>query len=82
MTCEACEGTGVLVAQGYGFAELPEDWLPVQRCDECGRFDGDEQAACSTVLSGVAAEFRYFTAPDNSEGDPLPGDWAIRMVPT
>lgn len=51
--CGACDGSGVLVDQGYGEADellLPDPpggytWVPVQRCDECQRWASDEDAA-------------------------------------
>lgn len=43
--CGQCLGHGWLLDQEYGFTDLPRNAIPIQRCDTCARFEGDEDAA-------------------------------------
>lgn len=48
--CE-CLGTGYLVHQTYGAGDLPDGAVPVQRCDLCLTFDGDDDAAWAALVA-------------------------------
>lgn len=75
--CDQCQGTGYLVDQTYGYAIVPAGYTPVQRCDQCSRFEGDEDAT-----RAFAASFRQ-TRPvmwcPSSTGA-QPGDWAVNTL--
>jgi hypothetical protein len=86
--CDACGDKGYLYDQGYGMADIPEDWVPVQACDACaiGRDMTDEQAALSAAEDRDDIDHRVYCAwfpgdyadpnePDDDERGP--GDWAI-----
>jgi hypothetical protein len=72
--CTEC-GTGYLLHQTYGFAEVPEGWTEVQRCDTCSVFDGDLNAARAAAEDKGDVAWGFFPA-----GDDLPGEFAIRWV--
>lgn len=84
------ECAGFLLEQSYGTAEIPEDWTPVQACDDCNKFETDEDAANAAaqaiVLEGLApggCEVKYFPgvpAEDAEDDYEPPGDWAVRPV--
>lgn len=74
--CDECVH-GALIDQTYGEAGIPEGWVPVQRCDACDVFDGDEAAArwvsmhlTERFVRGTVAWF----AADEDDGH---GDWAV-----
>lgn len=79
---------GFLLEQSYGTAAIPEDWTPVQACDDCQKFESDEDAANAAaqaiVFEGLApggCEVKYFPGvrSEDSEDDyEPPGDWAVR----
>lgn len=66
-----CGGTGYLLRQEYGFADIPDGWIPVQRCDACQLFEGDDDAA-KEAATVYATTFKFF---DGEYG--APGDYAI-----
>lgn len=49
--CGVCGGLGYLVDQSYGACDLPDGAVPVQRCDECQRWAGDDDAAAAYAAS-------------------------------
>lgn len=71
--CIEC-ADGVLLNQEYGFADIPEGWTPVQRCDTCRQYDSDELAA-RAAAGTWNAKYAFFPANDDE-----PGDWAIDTV--
>lgn len=76
--CGVCGGCGYLVSQSYErFTAdvMPDNWVPVQRCDACSVFDGDEDAARAYAATVPGATVRYFQGVD-SDGYDL-GDWAV-----
>lgn len=70
-TCDGCGGTGYLVGQTYEAAEIPKGAIPVQRCDQCQRFDGDENAARAFAVFVGGRRVIWCDAGDR------PGDWAV-----
>ena len=87
-SCDVCAGLGYLLEQTYGFADPPDGWTFVQRCDACARFDGDESAARAAADALVLGpdDVAWWPAPTGEDPDDppseLPGDWAIRNVPS
>lgn len=80
LTC-VCGDKGYLLDQGYGRADIPVGWTPVQACDSCSLFPGDEEAATAAAAVCSAGRFQYFPGvPDDDEDDVPPGDWAINWV--
>jgi hypothetical protein len=73
--CSECSdnGSGYLLDQSYGEAEIPEGWTPVQACDTCQRFATDEAAAHYAARRSSWAPCFF---PSESDG---PGDWAARI---
>lgn len=80
-TCPGCSGAGFLLNQTYGYADIPDGWTPVQRCDECAVFDGDRSASAAAArrLLGVLFMFPMTRRYIDAEGD-MPGDYVIRTV--
>lgn len=85
--CDICGGTGYLLEQTYGYADVPVDWTEVQRCDTCKAFEGDgyaaEKAAADHGEVAVAYFFSTFTTEPNDldeEGERYPGDYAIHTT--
>jgi hypothetical protein len=79
--CSECE-KGYLLGQGYGYADIPEGWIEVQRCDNCRTHDGDEAAARAAAwweAQSSSLMFKYFPGGHDDDGDDQPGDWAINM---
>ncbi len=66
---------GVLVDQTYGYADIPDGWVPVQADDSSqeGRSISD-QIAAARLSAAWGTEDRYF-----STGTDEPGDWAVRL---
>jgi hypothetical protein len=71
-SCATCGGTGYLLDQTYGLADIPAGWIPVQRCDACERLDSDEQAATVAAETVRAHGLELFVGDDEDLGD-----WAI-----
>lgn len=71
--CEVCQGLGFLLGQTYGAVDLPDGFTAVQRCDSCGRYDGDGDAAHGASRATMRAR-RWFPL-ETPEGQL--GDWAL-----
>lgn len=74
-----------LVDWTYGYADIPDGAVPVQRCDDCRVFDGDEAAATAAMddLGGTAVGFTFGSPPwvtDPSEYEP--GDYWVAGITT
>jgi hypothetical protein len=86
---DACDcsdgGAGYLLDWSYGAADIPDDWTPVQRCDQCQRFEGDDDAAMAAAAAHGNVEVAYWYQLDEDDrpaivGD-FCGDYAIRWTP-
>lgn len=81
--CDLCAGTGYLIDQTYGTADIPEDWTPVQACDQCedGQAMSDEEAAMCAANDrddiDRRVHYAYFPGALNHDDEREPGDWAI-----
>jgi hypothetical protein len=79
--CSECKHTGYLLDQGYGCAEIPEGWIPVQACDACCTLSDEKAAQTAAAHHGV--EFDRFESQAELVGDEIfdggPGDWAIKL---
>lgn len=71
--CEECEHTGYLLGQTYENIDWPDGWLPIQRCDTCDEFEGDD-AAAAFYATRNGTESRWVEAEGN-----LPGDYIVRL---
>ena len=70
--CDVCMGFGFLVGQTYEKAPIPDGWVPVQRCDACAVFDGDDDAAAEYArLIGSPQPVVLYGSADAQ------GDWAV-----
>lgn len=83
--CVQCGGKGYLEDQTYGEAEIPWDYVPIQRCDTCQVIDGDESAAHAYARDQI----RMYQADGTPTGGALVmyfgeehGDWAVCILPT
>lgn len=76
--CTTCDGTGYLLDQTYGYAPLADGRTPVQRCDQCQRYDGDDIAAAhaATDRGGGVDDVMWHPGPRR-----VPGDWSIPDAP-
>lgn len=74
--CDECNGTGYLLDQEYGFADAPDDWRYVQRCDTCQEYDGDDDAAQAAADDGHGDAVAYWYPRSQSDS---PGDYAIHV---
>jgi hypothetical protein len=72
--CGECTN-GVLIGFTYGYAEIPDGATAVQRCDECQRFESDQDAAVALARSWSTD---WGIAGDPSAQD-APGDWWVRL---
>lgn len=76
-----CAGTGYLLDQTYGEADIPEDWCPVQACDACKLAADDEEAAMYAANAVDDIDHRvyyaFFPGGVDEDNEPLLGDWAI-----
>lgn len=83
-TCIECGGTGYLLDQEYGTADIPKGWTPVQRCDACDQHANDwvaaERAARDKGNGVIAKYFEAAPSEDGENGDEAPGDYAIDWV--
>lgn len=70
--CSACEHTGYLIGQTYANIDWPDGWLPIQRCDTCDEFEGDD-AAAAFYANRNGTECRWVDAGD------VPGDYIVRL---
>lgn len=80
--CEECSdnGSGYLLDQTYGEADVPEGWTPVQACDVCQRFTTDE-AAARYAARRLGGPIDWYPPAEPDDGDePGHGDWAI-LIP-
>ncbi len=71
--CEECEHTGYLLGQTYENIDWPDGWSPIQRCDTCDTFEGDDTAA-AFYATRFGTESRWVEAEGN-----LPGDYIVRL---
>jgi hypothetical protein len=70
--CPTCGGTGYLANQTYGFAVIPNGWIPVQACDNCSVFPDDEAAARQAGRDNGSNSCQWCPADDDE-----PGDYAV-----
>jgi hypothetical protein len=84
--CVECGGGGYLVGQGYGYADIPDGWTPVQRCDACSEQVGDDEAADRAAAAHGGVAVAYFLSTEEStdatvdDNGVYPGDYAIQWV--
>lgn len=71
--CSGCDHTGYLLGQTYENIDWPDGWSPIQRCDTCDEFEGDD-AAAEHYAHRFGTEFRWVDAEDD-----LPGDYIVRL---
>lgn len=80
--CDVCGGAGFMWNHGYSHASVPGGHVPVQRCDACQVYDGDEAAAHAALAHrqriGVARPGDVVVWVEDPRG--LPGDWCIRRA--
>ena len=83
--CIECDSKGYLLDQGYGCVPIPDEWVPVQRCDTCKRFDDDE-AAARAAAANFTVDVDWFEPDPEIVADEIfsggPGDWAINYSPS
>ncbi len=56
--CE-CGGCGYLLGFTYGECDLPDGAIPVQRCDLCQHFEGDDEAALAALGNNGGGTWGY-----------------------
>lgn len=76
--CDQCDGSGWLEDQSYGYADVPAGWTPIQRCDACERFDGDEAAAVAFAQANGGQVLYFPTIFDEDTTTGEPGDRAVQ----
>lgn len=82
---EGCEcDHGACPHQTYGEAELPEGAVPVQACDICKTFEGDDEQtadeqAARDYAQRHAGTVGYVEGDRDDDGEQLHGEWFVQF---
>jgi hypothetical protein len=68
-----CCTEGIRIGGTYGLVVTPEGTVPVQRCDECDRYEGDE-AAAQALAQQWGTTWGYTPSEDEAT---IPGDYWV-----